>query len=62
VDELISKKKIDNIVQKFSKEITTETTSEQLMEVIQKIIYQSINSIDISVISNIVAGKILRGR
>ena len=62
MDELISKKKIDNIVQKFSKEITTETTSEQLMEVIQKIIYQSINSIDISVISNIVAGKILRGR
>jgi len=62
VDELISKKKIDNIVQKFSKEITSETTSEQLMEIIQKIIYQSINSIDISVISNIVAGKILRGR
>jgi len=62
VDELISKKKIDNIVQKFSKEITSETTSEQLIEIIQKIIYQSINSIDISVISNIVAGKILRGR
>lgn len=62
MDELISKKKIDNIVQKFSKEITSETTSEQLIEIIQKIIYQSINSIDISVISNIVAGKILRGR
>ena len=60
MNELITKKKMDEIVQKFSTGITTETTPEQLLEVISKIIYSSINSIDKSALSNLVAGQFLK--
>jgi hypothetical protein len=49
--EIISKIKVNSIVNQYSQQITNNTTPNQLLDIVKEIVYQCINSIDISEIS-----------
>jgi len=51
--ELIKQQVIDNIINKYNSTITSETTQQEMLQIIGKVIYESINSIDTKITSSI---------
>ncbi|MFA5385530.1 MAG: hypothetical protein WC364_12915 [Eubacteriales bacterium] len=58
--ELIRKHVVDNIVDEFKEKVTSETTPQEILEIIKNIVYESINSIDANLLWDVVEEKFKR--
>lgn len=51
---LISRDKVNSIVEKYEAKVTNDTTPKQMLEIIKDIVFEAINSVDTGAIIRIV--------